>query len=111
MKIPRNQVDVTEVERYARLGMNAEQIAIVLRLDPSVLADETFRETVEYWRMMSVSEIAERCRDLALEGNLRAITFLLKAVGGWSESSRGTHEDGPSWDRFLLEEAPDFTES
>lgn len=112
MEIPprQSQPDAAAVARYARFGMTAEQIAIVLRLDPGVLEDERFHEAVEYWRMVGLSEVAEQCRRLAVEGNLRAITFLLKAVGGWSESSRGTKEEGPRWDRFLLEEAPDFVE-
>jgi len=104
-----DQPDYAEVERFARFGLTASQIAQRLRLDPSVLESEEFTGAVEYWRMVGLSEVAERCRELAMEGNLRAITFLLKAVGGWSESSRSGERSGPRWDRFLLHEAPDFS--
>jgi hypothetical protein len=113
MNIPEihNKPNYAEVERFARLGMTAGQIVQRLRLDASVLEVEKFTEAVEYWRMVGLSEIADRCYQLAMGGNLRAITFLLKAVGGWSESRRsgGGEGGGPRWDRFLLQDAPDFS--
>jgi len=103
------RIDYAQVERFAKLGLTAPQIAARLRLDPEAAESEEFREAVEYWRSVGVSEIAARCFELAAEGNTRAITFLLKAVGGWSETSRRPTKEsdgaGSRWDKFLLSDA------
>lgn len=90
--------DLGKVENLAALGLNMEQIASIF----NVSADTFYRRCNEgnselsaailRGRTRSIQRVAEKAFQLALEGDVGLIKYILSCKGGWTEKSQIFHE-------------------
>lgn len=90
------QLDLQKVEELAAQGLSYRQIACLLGVSERTLyyrlrIDDSFCAAVERGRASAVVEVVPKLKELALAGNLTALVFFLKTVGGFSEK-RGEEE-------------------
>ena len=90
--------DITKVENLAALGLNMDQIASVFNVSSDTFyrrcneGDSDLSAAILRGRTRSIQKVAEKAFQLALEGDVGLIKYILSCKGGWTEKSQIFHE-------------------
>ncbi len=82
--------DLDEVEKLASHGLTYDQIAAKLGIGSSTLYKKKrelieFTEAIKKGKASGIGRVANKLFDMAMEGNVTAAIFLLKARAGWRD--------------------------
>ena len=95
--LPSND-DVQKIEELAALGLNMEQISSVFNVSADTLyrrcneGETDLSAAILRGRTRSIQQVAEKAFQLALEGDVGLIKYILSCKGGWTEKSQIFHE-------------------
>lgn len=93
-----NEDDLQKIENLAALGLNMDQIASVFGLSADTLyrrckeGNTDLSASILKGRTRAIQKIAEKAFELALEGDVGLIKYILSCKGGWTEKSQIIHE-------------------
>lgn len=93
-----NEDDIQMIENLAALGLNMDQIASVFNVSADTLyrrckdGNTDLSASILKGRTRAVQKIAEKAFELALEGDVGLIKYILSCKGGWTEKSQIIHE-------------------
>lgn len=90
--------DLLKIENLAALGLNMDQIASVFNVSADTLyrrckeGNSDLSASILKGRTRAIQKIAEKAFELALEGDVGLIKYILSCKGGWTEKSQIIHE-------------------
>ncbi len=99
-KIIFNKSDIRKMEKLAALGFTIEQIACFFDISRDTLyrrcnePNSELSATLLRGRTRSIQKIAEKAFNLALEGDVQMIKYILSCKGGWRDNSQINSEQG-----------------
>lgn len=90
---PKIEIDLTEVERLASLGLTQEQIAAALGICEKTLRNRKkentdFTDAIKSGQAKGIGAVANVLYEKAMGGDVASLIFYLKARGGWKETVR-----------------------
>ena len=89
MARPRIEIDVAEVERLAKIGLNETQIALALGCSPDTLRrrkreSEALMIALDRGKHQGIAEVAGALFKKAMDGDVRAMKLYLNSRAGWA---------------------------
>lgn len=93
-----SESDLVKIENLAALGLNMDQIASVLNISADTLyrrcseGDSDLSASILRGRTRAIQQIAEKAFELALEGDVGLIKYILSCKGGWTDKSQIIHD-------------------
>lgn len=92
--------DLDKIERMASLGLSIDQIAGVVGCSSDTIyrrlkeGDTELSAAILKGRSEAILEVSKKCFELALEGDVGLIKYILSCKGGWTEKTQVFHEGG-----------------
>lgn len=98
---PKIEIDLTEVERLASLGLTQEQIAAALGIGQTTLykrkrESADFEDAIKMGQAKGIGAVANKLYEKAMSGDVASLIFYLKARGGWKETIRNENAEEQS---------------
>lgn len=99
-KISFSSEDIRKVEKLAALGLNMDQIASIFSTSSDTLyrrcneGNTDLSAAIQRGRALSIKKVSQKAFELALEGDVGLIKYILSCKGGWSEKSQITLQGG-----------------
>lgn len=99
-KISISKEQLIVMEKLAGFGLTVKQICHVLGFSPDTVyrrineGDDEISATLLRGKSASLSKVAEKAFELALNGDSGMIKYILSTQGGWSEKSQITVNGG-----------------
>lgn len=90
--------DLDKIENLAALGLNMDQIASVFNVSADTLyrrcneGNTDLSASILKGRTRAIQQIAEKAFELALDGDVGLIKYILSCKGGWTEKSQIIHD-------------------
>lgn len=85
-----DDISRSKVETLAAVGVRHEDIARIIKIDPTTLRIR-YRDELDLGTAKANAQIAQRLYQRAVDGDLGAMIFWLKARAGWREKHTVEH--------------------